>query len=140
MVNQTILQQNLDQYIEAMAPGKPHADEQGPMFQVLLYRTIQNVLAREGKDFTEGMDYLLQRIQENRDGVFNEKYVFRYMENIKLGQIERKTFERLLNLFITTADPATRTVTVKHVDIPTTVKNIPDGRVQQRLYEYYGVQ
>lgn len=138
-MNDTLIEQNLQQYAEEMAPGKPHGAEQGPMNQLGLYRAIQTVLRQEGPAFIQAMDYVLKVFHEHRDGAFNERYVFRYMENVKLGKIERKVFERLISLFVTTANPATRAQTIRQVDLAAVVKGIPDGNVQQRLYEYYGV-
>lgn len=134
---QVLLAQNLSQYAEHMMPGVPHPQGEGPQAQALLWRTIQSVLRQEGGEFTSAFTILLSFVHEHRKTMFNEYYVFRYFDQLSFSSEERKTFERFLNMLITVADPATRHLGLRQVDLNETLKGFADGNVQQRVAEYF---
>lgn len=131
------LELGLSDYIETMTPGRSHSGNVGPITQIKLYRLLQMVLRQEGSVFSKLYGKVLSEVAANRKGVFNERYLFRYFDNLNLPINDRKNFERLLNLIITTCEPATRSNTIKQVDLDMTLAGFKDGNIQQRVNAFY---
>ena len=134
---QTVALANLDEYKQEMMPGKAHSTDEGAALQTKLYRTILSILRMKGSNFTRMWSELLDFVHQNRDTLFNEKYVHRYFQNLSMQNGERKNFERILNLLIATSDPATRSRASEQVDIDATMEGFNDPDMHQRVSEYY---
>lgn len=137
-MSREIIENNLSAYAKVMAPNVPVSAQEGANKQVVLYRTVQMVLRTEGADFTKNMDLLLGFIATNRETLFTEDRAYRFMQHVRLPANDRKTFERLLNLFIGTAARETRALALKQVSLPQTIEGL-NSDAQQRLIEYYSV-
>lgn len=133
-----IIENNLASYAKTMAPNVQVSTQEGANKQVVLYRTFQTVLRTEGVEFTKNLDLLLKFIATNHEDLFTEERAFRFLQYIRLPASDRKTFERLLNLFIGTAARETRAMALKQVDLGRTIESL-DAEAQQRLIEYYSV-
>jgi hypothetical protein len=134
---QILIEENLLEYLEKMAPGRSHNGNAGELLQLKFYRTIQTILRLEGSEFTKTFSKLLLLINEHRQGVFHERYVFRYFDGINLTNPERRNFERIVNLIITTCNPKTRKQTMRQVDIDATMQGFKNGAMHQRVMEFY---
>ena len=132
-----IILENLDQYIKAMKPGVAHHGNDGPSQQVRLFRTIQSVLRQTGPDFNALFGELLRLINEHRQDVFHERYLFRYFDTLSLTNRERKNFERILSLLIDTCDPKFRSKAFQRVDINAVMEGFNDTEVHQRVMSFY---
>lgn len=136
-----VIQQNLEEYAHSMRPGRAHRGAEGPLNQVKLYRTVQMVLRQKGANFHRAFGYLLDFVNEHRRDVFNEMYVFRYFDSrqmkTSLPAGERRKFERILNLLITTCNPRTRSKTLEQVDIDATMETFKDPDMHQRVLGFY---
>ena len=135
----------LEDYTEAMRPGKPITAENGAREQLKLWRAIQGVLTKNGSEFVKGWSDLLayvakhKRQDNGRDGVFGERYIYRFFDNVRLSSGERRNFERMLNLILTTADPRSRQLTLKQVDLKSTLAGMADENVRQKVIGFYQV-
>lgn len=136
-----VIQQNLEDYITMMAPGRSHRGTEGPIQQVKLYRTVQMVLRQKGSTFHRAFGYLLDFVNQHRKGAFNELYIYRYFDSrqmkTSLPAGERKKFERILNLLITTCNPKTRSKTMEQVDIDATMESFRGPEMHQRVLGFY---
>ena len=128
---------DLDNYVKNMARNVPQTSSSGAMYQVGLYRTFQKFLSLEAAEFKAGMDTLLGVIYANRDDVFNDSNPFRFNESTTLRDTDRKLFNRLLNLFIVAAAPATRKAVVERVNLHETIKLLPTEQSKQLLIAYF---
>lgn len=130
----------LTTYIQAVAPRKPVTTEELVRAQTSLYRVISQVInGLEGEDFTGAWGYLLQMAHAHRKGVFSEIYLFRGFEDIVLPEAERKAFQRLLNLIKLTADPKSRQIALKQVDITKTLELGLTEPGRQRVLGFYNL-
>lgn len=134
---ETMVRENLEKYVEFMKPGRAHRGKEGMNHQVMLFRTIQVVLRQRGADFHKLYAYLLSVVNEHRKDVFDERYVFRYMDMVTLTNVERRSFERILNLIINTANPSTRQQAVKQIDLDATMELFKDPEAQQQIQGFY---
>lgn len=131
------IEERLNDYIEKMQPGKGHPENVGPTLQEGLYRTILTILRIETEEFNTLFSYLLSVVNANRSTVFHEKYAMRYHNKLKLSNQERKCFERIMNLLLTTCNPSTRAQFKKQVDIPATMATFKDQKMSQRVLAFY---
>lgn len=134
-----IIEQNLATYASVMAINSPVTAEDGAMQQTLLYGTIKQVLGLTGSDFTNQFTRLLDFVAAHRNTMFSERYAYRFFEQVRVNQHERKNFERILNLLIATSVPGTRQMGLRQIDLQRTLEGIHNGDVQQRITEYYQV-
>lgn len=128
----------LREYIADMAPNKPQDVDTGVANQMKLYRTIQAVLNQPGDQFRAAMDDLMLAIRQNRRGVFDERYAFRFFDELRLDPRARKGFERLLNLLLTMGGDAPRDLQRKQVDVDAALRFMGSEEQKQRLMEYFG--
>lgn len=129
---------NIDEYIANMQPSKPITVENGCKNQVTLFRSITQILNHLNEDFNVVYSEMLRKVHEHSNGVFYDANVFRFFDNISLNEKERKQFQRLLNLLKLTADPKSRQVALKQVDLGKTLEFFPES-VKQKILTFYRV-
>lgn len=114
--------QTLEQYMTDMAPGKMVTDTIGARHQVLLFRCLQTAINTVDKDFPLLFATILKVADDNIEGVFNARYLFRFMKDISLNADDRQAFMRILNLITTAAPVSGRANAVKFVDFGRTLE------------------
>lgn len=134
-----LFRDQLNRYVDAMSPGQVVGEKEGISNQVLLWRTIQNALNRQGSEFTSCFGEILEAVHRHRKGAFHERYVFRFWDALPLSTPERRNFERLLNLMMLTSDPATRAHTLRQVDMDATLHGFNDSDIHQKVVEFYSL-
>jgi len=134
-----LVRDRLEQYIDAMKAGKPQTKTSGANGQLILYRLFAFVMRQRGEEFTAALDELLATIKANSDdnGVFGERYAFRYLNDLSISSKERVNFQALLSAFITLADKGTRNAKLKSVDIPKAFAGVTDATANSLLVEYF---
>lgn len=136
---QTFLQGVLS-YIPAMHPKRPVTEADRLRQQVSLYRSISGVLNKlEGEEFTRAYGFLLELFSLYRKGVFGERYVYRDFDNVPLAEPDRRAFQRFLMLLTLTADPKSRAVALKQIDMTKTLALGVSEPARQRVQAFYGV-
>jgi hypothetical protein len=136
---QTMISNVLGTYLTTMGPAVPVSVDAGAAQQLNLYRMLMNVVNRPGVEFTPLWTQILTFANENINGVFAPKYLFRFFSNLRLPVIDIRNFERLLNLISVTANPQTRAVGIKSVDMKVILKNMSQPNIVQNLRSYYSV-
>ncbi len=134
---ESMVSDGIDEYLAMMKPGRSHSGNEGVVAQTKFFRLIQLVLRQEGSLFYKLFGELLTAVKENRKGAFSERYLFRYFEQITLPINDRKNFERMLNLLITTCEPSTRAHALKQVDLQGTMEGFKDHEMEQRVEGFY---
>lgn len=135
-----LLREQFNGYVSKMRPGIPIPNEEvGAANQVLLWRIITSVLRMRGTEFGAAMTLLLAMINEEAHdrGVFSATHRYRFFAAMKLGANEARSFESILHLLITVADPKTRSLKLKQVDLGRIFKNFPDKAIQDRITDYF---
>lgn len=129
---------HLDKYIAEMAPARPISDEDGALNQYRLWMAIKHTLTLKGPDFVRAYTTLLNYVKQHRQGVFAERYVYRVFNTSRIQGDDSKRFTRVLNLLLSTADPATRQHGLKQISLKTTFDGWP-GDVIMKVEEFYSV-
>ena len=127
----------LDDYEVAMAPGRPQTVTSGELQQRALYRVLIGALSLEGADFTMAMDEICRRFVAGAAGVYSESHALRFFEHLVLDTLERQRFRLLVTTFQTLADPKSREVQLRFLDLATVARTLPDLGSQQRLLAYF---
>ena len=128
----------IEQYITAMQPGKPMTSEVGARNQIALWRTIFNCIERTEEEFHKIYSLLLAYFEQYKDGVFHERYVFRFAEMMTLPPEELATYQRTINLIKITCSPLGRNQSLKQVDLSRTLKDVFSEPGRQKLLTFYG--
>lgn len=129
----------LKNYTAAMKPGQPIDAAQGAIHQTYLWQTIKWVLSKERGEFAMLYSELLGYILQNRTGVFSERYVYRFFEQLRMSTPDRRNFERVLHLLLATCDPKSRQIALRQIDFKTALSGIADNQIHQRVVGYYQV-
>lgn len=130
----------IEDYCVTMNPKKPMSAAEAARHQLGLYRTLVNVLNNSGEQFTKVYATLLKLFQQHKDGALSTLAVYRAADMVALNAEERQTFHSLLDLLILTADPQSRKVALKQVDLGKTFRTkIINEQTKQRVLNFYNV-
>lgn len=112
----------LNTYAEQMAPRRPVSDAKIIEQQRLLFEALTKAINESGEDFEKLMKMVFAFFEEHRAGVFHETRVFRGMDNIPLSANDRSALQRLINMFKLLANPQSRKLNLKQVDLHATLQ------------------
>lgn len=100
---------DLISYSEVMDPKNSISSEEGAKWQYNLFSVIRrtfNVSTQE--EFNKEWTTILNFFNKHKDGIFNERYMFRFLENWPGSPSEYIAFRDMVFLLIQTADPKVR--------------------------------
>lgn len=128
----------INQYIEAMKPGKVVTPTEGARQQVVLYRTLQNIINGEQPNFKLLFATVLKIVDENSKTVFSGTHIFRFIDHVVLNAEDRQAFLRIVNLMMTGAAVDGRQAAMRHVDFQRSLQYgvTEEGRV--RIHSFFG--
>lgn len=129
----------LEEYVRVMAPSRPTSSKEGAAAQRMLWHAIKLMLTRDGNEFVHHFSETLRVIRENRKGAFSERYVYRFFDQLDLPADDRRNFERMLNLMLHTCDPTTRMLSMRQVDLRSSLSGLRDERQRQKVSAYYAL-
>lgn len=134
-----LLRDRLATYQKVMSP-KVRSDENDRLLQQKALRTaVLAVLALRGSKFTKALDVLLTFFHQNVTGCTGIRYIFREFDRLGLDRATRTSYENLLHLLISAADPSTRRLVSKQVDVPAALAGVRNNEeVYQLLSEFFG--
>lgn len=124
-------------YVEVMDPTKSNTVETCAVQGKALYFAIRDILGLEGSEFEQAMNLLLKIINENRQGCFDERYMFRGWSEIALNKLQRKEAENLLSLFITVCNPKDRVIGLRSIDLTVVGESIRNEVMAQKLINFF---
>ena len=140
---QTLLravQDRLAEYVLKMAPARPISQADGSFQQTQLWRGVINFLLNlDDQTFQVGWAYFLSVVLEHRNGCFGPGYVNRFREGMQLTIEERRNFERLIHLAYVTADPRTRVLSMKQLNMNQILARLPTETLRQKLIAFYSL-
>lgn len=127
----------INQYIDAMKPGKAVNPTEGAHQQVVLYRTLQNIINGEQPNFKLLFATVLKIIDENSKTVFSGTHIFRFIDQVVLNAEDRQAFLRIVNLLMTGAAVEGRQSAMRHVDFQRSLQYgvTEEGRV--RIHSFF---
>lgn len=139
-IAQKSLVASIETYMANMAPGKPVSNEDGDKYQYQFWKTIQNLVHNAPVDeFKSLWNLLLMFVHQHKQGVFHDRYIFRFSEYWIHSVEELNGFQRILNLINLTCDPATRAVGLRQVNLDATLADGFTEEARQRILGFYRV-
>lgn len=133
-----LLKSKLDEYKEVMSKyGKNLTDETAGKAQVMLYKAIRQVMARDSVGFTEGWNILLDFINTNYTLLFLPEIARRGYNQLGISKSAALTFEDLVSLLITTRAPGTRQREAKIYKLDNILRYVPNEEERQNVILYY---
>ncbi len=127
----------LTSYADKMAPRKPVSDAVILEQQRLLFDALMKTINDSGNDFENLLTDVFAFFEQNKNGVFFETRIFRGMDNVQLSQDERAAFTRILNLFKLVANPQSRGIALKQVDLHASLQYGVTEYGKNRLLSYF---
>ena len=135
-----IVRSKLSNYHDNMRKNVPVDPAEGARHQVDLYDTIRSVLYLDGDEFKSGWLCLINVFRQYEHTTFNMRLGYRFMDQVVMSKADRKTFERLMNLLLTTAAAASVASVASQVDMERTVQYIQSEDHRQKLRDFYNVE
>lgn len=129
----------LEDYISKMSPGRPVTPDEGSRHQYGLWSALSTIINHNHKEFQTLWNLVLAYFNEYRNGVFADRYVFRFPEAWSKSASDLDTFQRMLNLVSLTSDPKTRTAGLKQVDMHRLLAKGISDQGRQNILRFYGV-
>ena len=129
----------LRNYIDRMKPGMPVSGDKGAGHQYSLWVLLSTLVNQSQDDFTNLWALVLAFFHEYRDGVFHDRYVFRFSEYWSRPEAELQAFQRLLNLIKLTSNVAGRESALKQIDLQRSLSVGFTEAGRQRLLQFYNV-
>lgn len=126
-------------YIGRMAPTRPVDQKVALTEQVALYRAIQNIINRQDTYFTQLFTAALFLFKEESDGALGDRYRMRFMDNVILHAGDRKAFANITQMMHILADPASREITLKQVNMERALENGLTEEGRTRVLNYFNV-
>lgn len=124
-------------YTEAMDKAKPMVPADGGKWQYSLFKAIKSIfLAKSQEDFNNEFNTVLSFFNKNKDGIFNEKFIFRFPENWPGSQAEYTQNRRLVYLIIQTADPKGRKKALDQINMEMVAEGMTEAQ-KNYLYNFY---
>lgn len=135
---QLTLISSIETYMDNMTPGKVIDSKQGAFYQYSLWKAIYNaVCLSDRSEFKSLWNIILGYFNEYSNGIFGERYVYRFTEQWSYSNTELQAFLRTLNLIKLTENPATRANGLKQVDMNRTLADGYTEEGRQRIIGFY---
>lgn len=129
---------SLEHYMVNMKPGKPVNPDEGARHQYVLWKTITGITETAPVDeFKKLWSILLGYFNQYGKGVFHDRYVFRFSEFWQYDERQLAAFQRILNLLKLTANPKTRAMGLRQVDMNRTLADGFTEEGRQRIVGFY---
>jgi hypothetical protein len=130
---------DLSSYAEAMDKTKAINPEEGGRWQYSLYNTIRGILNASSQEvFNQEWNTLLAYFNKNKDGIFNENFIFRFPEQWTGSATEFTLFRRVLYTIIQTADPKARKKALVDINMAMVSEGMTEAQ-RNNLFTFYQV-
>ena len=129
---------SLTAYAEAMDKNKSINPAEGGKWQFSLFNSIMEVLNNTNQEnFTLEWNTMLAFFYKNKDGIFNDHYIYRFPEMWPGSTSQFATYRRLVYLIMQTADARSRRAALRDINMAKVVEGMTQPQVN-RLNSFYG--
>ena len=130
---------DLNNYAEAMDKTKAINPEEGGRWQYSLFNTIKSILnAPDQETFNKEWNTVLNYFNKNKDGIFNESFIFRFPQNWPGSPQEFTMHRRIVYTLIQTANPKTRNKTIADINMSMVTEGMTEKQ-RNHLNAFYNV-
>ena len=129
----------LSQYAEAMDKQKVVNPEEGGRWQYSLFNTIKSILnVPDQETFNKEWNTVLNYFNKNKDGIFNESFIFRFPQNWPGSPQEFTMHRRIVYTLIQTANPKTRNKAIAEINMSMVTEGMTEKQ-RNHLNAFYNV-
>lgn len=137
--------QQLEAYEKDFAPGVPHMDAaRSANAQLRLVRLLKDAPVQLGACFEEGYNFALNLIATNAKnrGAFHDDYIFRFYDQprIRNNPEDRDNALFLVSFLKSVANPQTRSIVLKQVDIPRILKIYDSEEAIRKIQNFFNIR
>jgi len=130
---------DLANYAEAMDKKKVINPEEGGKWQYSLFTTIKSILnAKDQEEFNKEWNTLLMFFNKNKDGIFNENFIYRFPEQWPGSTNEFTIFRRVIFVILQTADVKGRKKALESLNLGKVAEGMTEAQ-KNKLFNFYGV-
>lgn len=126
----------MQEYLKHMSPGVSNDTETGVRMQLLLWRTIKNVVENDD-GFREAFRLLIAYFKEYRNGAFHETYVHRFHPDLTMQPGEITGFTRMVNLLTVAAGLTNKNDIRKFVNLSASFDTALSDSARNRVMNYF---
>lgn len=133
-----ILSARLQEYVNKMSPGIPVSDNSGALANLGLLKTITSVAdSFDPKLFNKAWSIVLAYFDEYSDGVFSDRYAYRFPQAWGFGEDSLKAYQNLVDLCRHTANPNSRKAALKQIDFNKSLEYGITEEGRSKIVSYY---
>lgn len=129
----------LKRYVEVMDLSKVTSSKEGASLQRDLYNTFIMALNVEARTSFICLNMILFIYNYFSESIFSESFAYRYIDRVELANKQLKSFRYLMHLFIATANPATRRINLRRVDLVLVAEELNIQLAKDNLIRYYNI-
>jgi len=127
----------MEEYLAKMAPNMTQHDHSGSQHQLALWGTLKAAMNKNVLEFKPCWDLVLGYFKEHRAGTMSDMYVARFFSAINLSDVEIKAFQHTLDLCALTCDPATRSITLRQINLNAVTAVGMTEQAKANIISYY---
>lgn len=129
----------IKRYVEVMDLSNKPTLKEGSAIQRDLYNTFIMALNIDARTSFLCLNILLFIYNYFSDSIFSESYAYRYIDRVELAQKQLKCFRYIMHLFIATANPGTRRINLRRVDLILVAEELNIQLAKDNLVRYYNI-
>lgn len=128
----------IEQYMERMTPGLSMDFNDGARHQHMLWKLLQGVIERAPQEqFKRMWSIILGYFEQHKDGVFGDRYIYRFSEYWHQGEAELAAFQRIINVIRLTSNAEERAKGLRQVDLSRSLEQGFSEQGRQRVVGFY---
>lgn len=132
-----LITEQFQRYATNMAKSRPIEEADGVRQQLDLWKLIQTTLAKEGPAFNVLFAHLLDLMFREREGALHVHRRYRFFGSLPLGAEEARNFESILQAFMTLADPQSRVLKSRTVNLAHVFLNYSNKAAEARVIDFF---
>jgi len=109
--------EELKEFVAKMQPDVLLTPEQGGQQQTIFYQILIQAINTPAEDFGAVFALVTKIIRENLGGCFAPENMHRYTPHVTMPSASVTHFRNLLNALVALADPATRQIAVRQINV-----------------------
>ena len=129
----------IKRYVEVMDLAKSTNSKDGASLQRDLYNTFIMALNVDARTSFMCLNIILFIYNHFSDSIFSESFAYRFIDRVELAQKQLKAFRYLMHLFIATANPGTRRINIRRVDLVLVAEELNIQLAKENLIRYYNI-
>ena len=127
----------METYLKVMEDGVPVTPNEGATQQRNLNNLFMEALTAPGNGINMCMDVILYQMNKHALAAFTPRLAYRFLTLARMSTTQVICFQNLIHLFTNTADPKSRRIMLRQIDLNKVLSYLPNEQSRQNLITYY---